>query len=355
MSNVDPWGSWAVKNYDKLVEEFGMKSFSKKMNLDHLIFERNIVWSHRDFDKVFKRIKDKKDFINITGIATTGHLHFGHKLILDIFKLFKDFGGKNYFALSDIDSYTSRPKIKNMGEAKGYAVETAAHALAMGLAPKDIYIQSMEKSRYYEFTFEISKKITQNMYKAIYGNLDLGKISAVLLQISDILHPQLDEYAGRMPSITVIGAEQDPHARLTRDIARKFGLEIPSFLYIRHQSGLQAGKKMSASEPWTAIFLNDKPDEAKRKILNSFTGGGGSLKEHREKGGNPDVCKVYELLKYHYPDTKKLEEMYKECKSGKLMCGDCKKVCINFIQKFLEEHQKKYEKNLPVAEKIVYG
>ena len=81
-----------------------------------------------------------------------------------------------------------------MAKAKEYAVDVVAHLLALGLTKEEIYVQSKKEQRYYEFAFEISKKITENEFKAIYGHLNLGKVSANLLQYADILHLQLKEY-----------------------------------------------------------------------------------------------------------------------------------------------------------------
>ncbi|MEM2974715.1 MAG: hypothetical protein QW112_03800, partial [Candidatus Micrarchaeia archaeon] len=255
---IDPWSSELV-DYKHLIQEFGMEKFPEEYarKLKHCLFERGIVVAHRDFKKVMDRIEHKKPFIQITGIATSGRFHLGHKIDVDLFIFFKSLGALSYFAACDIDAYTSRPKIKSMKEAKEYAVDNVAHAMALGIDANDIYVQSRKEPRYYEFAFEISKRITENEHRAVYGSVDLGKVSANILQYADILHQQLPEYNGKMPSITGIAPEQDPHARVTRDVAQRlqqtYDLELPSFVYFMHQSGLQAGKKMSSSDPDTAI------------------------------------------------------------------------------------------------------
>jgi len=356
---VNPWSSKGVQNYEHVFKEFGLSEFPEewRKKLDHYLFERNLVVAHRGFDKVMKRIEKKKPFINITGIASSGSLHLGHKVDIDLFLFFKKHGAKNFFAIADIDGYTSREKIKTMKDTKEIAVDNAADALALGLEPKDIYVQSQRDARYFEFTFELSKKITRNMFSAVYGHVDLGKVSAAILQYADIIHPQLEEYAGKMPSVTGIGLDQDPHARLTRDIAKRlpYDLEVPGFMYFKHQSGLMKGSKMSSSEPDTAIFLSDSPEEIKRKVSKAFTGGWESVEKQRKLGGKPEICKVFELLKFHYPDSKKLNEIMRSCKSGDRLCGETKMFTIEFLQKMLSEHQKKKEKCVKKAEKIVYG
>lgn len=268
-------------------------------------------------------------------------------------------GAKSYFVVSDIDAYVSRPdsKIPNLDSAKKHAVDIVAHLLALGINKEEIYLQSKQKSRYYEFAFELSKKITENSFKAIYGHITPGKLAANLLQYADILHLQLEEFEGPMPTVTGIGIEQDPHARACRDLAKKlpYNLKIPSFFYFKHQGGLKQGAKMSASEPDTAIFLNDSLKEVKRKINRSFSGGQETIELHRKLGGNPDIDKAFEMMYFHCPDNALVNDLYQKYKSGELLSGEMKKTCIEFVNKFLFEHQTKVEKNIPLAEKMVYG
>src|SRR3989344_7272462 len=163
---IDPWGSMSITDYDHVFKEFGLKKYPENMLLDHYLFERGVIIAHRDFDKVFKRISEKKPFVNITGIASSGSYHLGHKVDVDLFLFFKKKGAKNYFAVSDLDAFLSRPdsKIPDLKTAKKLAVKNVADLLALGLDEKDIYVQSNYKKRYYEFAFELSKKITKNTF-----------------------------------------------------------------------------------------------------------------------------------------------------------------------------------------------
>ncbi|MBI4439773.1 tryptophan--tRNA ligase [Candidatus Woesearchaeota archaeon] len=359
MAHIDPWSSVEIEDYEHIFSEFGMEKIPDawRKKLGHHLFRRGIVVAHRDFGKILQRMEAKKPFINMTGIATSGRLHLGHKVDIDLFLFFKSKGAKNYFAVSDIDAYVSRPRIETMADAKKIAAGNLAHLLAFGLEKEDIYLQSNKEPRYYEFAFEISKKITESTYRAIYGHTDLGKISAVLLQIADILHPQLKEYGGKMPSVTGIGLEQDPHAKITRDVAKRlpYSIETPSFIYFRHQSGLQQGKKMSSSEPDTAIFLDDSADDIKRKVNRAFSGGRDTLEEHRKLGGNPDVDKTFEILKFHHPDDALVKSVYNDYKSGRMLTGELKAICRDFLTETLSKHQESVEKKRKVAEQIVLG
>ena len=172
-----------------------------------------------------------------------------------------------------------------------------------------------------------------------------------------LFRSQLKEYFGPTPTLTGIGAEQDPHARACRDLARRlpYDLKLPSFFYFSHQSGLQEGSKMSASIPNTAIFLEDSPKEIKRKINKAFSGGRESAGLHRKFGGIPEKDKAYEILFYHHPDSNFVKEICQKYKKGEMLTGELKKICIDFLINFLTEHQKKVKKNKSIAKEIVFG
>lgn len=356
---IDPWGSVTL-DYEKLYTEFGIQRISEEMKkrLKHPAFTRGIIIAHRDFEKIFERIKNRQPFINMTGIASSGKLHLGHKLDIDIFLFFKKIGGRNYFAIADIDGYVSRPdsNVPSLQKAKEFAAENLSHVLALGLTKKDIYIQSKKEPRYYEFAFEISKKITENTFRAIYGHLDLGKMSANLLQFADILHPQLAEYEGKMPSITAIGLDQDPHIRACRDVAKRlpYPLELPSSIYFQFVPSLLGPKvKMSSSKPETAIFLSDSPEVARKKIMNAFTGQQATAELQRKLGGNPDMCSVCQYYRFLFgKNDKEVMEIFESERNGELLAGEHKQDLAERVAEFLRKHQKKRKKAKNQIEKF---
>jgi len=359
---IDPWGSKLIDKYMKVFEDFGIEKITEntKSLINHPFFERNIIVGQRDLNKILEQIKNKKPFINVTGIASSSPLHFGHKVIIDIFNLFKKLGGKNYFAVCDLDAYISRPdtKISSLKKAQEYAMDVIANALALGVDEKEIYLQSKKDNSYFTLSNIFYKKFTENEIKAVLGHLEFGKIAAVTLQMADILHTQLKEYEGPLPTIVPIGLDQDPILRLTRDMVRRtkeqFNFELPSTIYVAHQpSLLNDQQKMSSSIEGSAIFLNDEPKIVNKKIDRAFTGGRDTEKEQRKIGGNPDICKVCTFLRFHYPDSNKVSKIVEDCYSGKILCGETKQILKDFINKFIEEHKEKYEKSLEIAKNIV--
>ena len=77
---------------------------------------------------------------------------------------------------------------------------------------------------------------------------------------------------------------------------------------------------------------------------DAFSGGQKTTEEHRLRGGNVDVDVSFQYLKFLFEeDDKKLAEIEKNYRSGKLLTGDLKKILIDKINDFLKEHQKKRE------------
>ena len=109
---------------------------------------------------------------------------------------------------------------------------------------------------------------------------------------------------------------------------------------------------MSASEPETSIFTMDPPELVKRKIWNAFTGGKPTATEQRKTGANPDVCSVFQYYVYLFEeDDAKLMERERRCRSGEMLCGECKTNLVERLNKFLEEHRRKREKAKDEIEK----
>ena len=103
---------------------------------------------------------------------------------------------------------------------------------------------------------------------------------------------------------------------------------------------------MAASEQATAIYTTDDPKEVETKIKKyAFSGGKDTLEEHRKLGGNPDVDVSFQYLRMLFePDDKKLEKIYHDYKSGKLLTSELKEILIEKINSFLKKHQQKREK-----------
>ncbi|MBN2518826.1 MAG: tryptophan--tRNA ligase [Candidatus Altiarchaeota archaeon] len=357
----DPWKVEEIESYGKLFKEFGiapMDEFKEKFG-DNSYIKRGIIFGHRDFGKIANAILNKKPYIMMTGLMPSGRFHFGHKMVADQIIWHQQKGGGVYIAAADLESYLMRDIPLDI--ARKIAVEEyLTNYLALGLSEKNLHFwfQTDYKTPYYRLRDMAAKEVTFNELRAIYGDLSPNKIFSALTQVADILHPQLPEFEdAALPTVVPVGADQDPHLRLTRDIAVRlegnFRLEVPSATFHRLLEGLQGGK-MSSSDPKSHIALSEDPKEARRKVMSALTGGRETAEEQRKLGGRPDECAVYKLYYYHLvEDDKEVQRIYNDCKTGKILCGEDKKRCADLMEKFLVEHQKRMGKARTKAERIV--
>lgn len=346
----DPWQIGDISDYEQLFK-FGIKPFDKfkEKYSDNRYIRRGLIFGHRDFEKIDKAISSKKPFIMMTGLMPSGRFHFGHKMVADEIIWFQKKGARTYIAAADIESYLMRDV--SLNDARKIAIEEyLTNYIALGLDPEKttFWFQSDYVPPYYRLADVSAMEVTHNELRAIYGELDTRKTVSVLKQVADILHPQLPELNGKMATIVPVGADQDPHIRLTRDIAARlkhmFKLEVPSATFHRFMEGLQGGK-MSSSDPKSHIALSEDPKSARKKIMSATTGGRATLEEQKRLGGRPDACAVYKFYFYHFvDDDEEMQQMYDECRSGSILCGECKKRCAGMMEGFLKAHQKKMAK-----------
>jgi tryptophanyl-tRNA synthetase len=360
VKKIDPWSQEDIKDYGRLIRDFGIQPFGpllRKVPDPPIYMRRGVVFGHRDFGKVVERMRRKKPFVMMTGLMPSGKFHIGHKMLAEQIIYLQQKGAKIYLCVADIEAYNMRGQ--SMEELRKTAIEEyLLNYIALGLKPKncDFYFQSARSSdpvkcnAFYRMIGIVSRRTTMNEMKAIYGNISPGKIISVLTQVADILHPQLPEFEGKMPTVVPVGVDQDPHIKLTRDIAARlnrmghFDFEPPGSTYHMFMKGLKGGK-MSSSDPYSYIALGDSPKRVKEKVLKyAFSGGQPTVAEHRKKGGNPDVDVSFQMLYFMFePDDRKIEKIRQDYRSGALLTGELKQMLIDRLTKFLEEHRKRRE------------
>lgn len=362
MERIDPWSSLQIEDYRGVMKKFGIEDFNKvkdELPVDHRYIRRGIIYGHRDFKKIIKAVKKGKDFAMMTGLMPSGKFHFGHKILADQFLMYQELGADIWIAVADVEAYLTRDM--SLEKCKKLAVdEYLANYIALGLDPENInfYLQSEGSPHYNKMGKMFSKYVTQNEIKAIYGDVDPGKVTSALTQVADILQPQFEENGGSKPVVVPVGTDQDPHIRLTRDITSRFkerDFVKPSATYHKFMRGLQGGK-MSSSNPKSWIALSDPIEKAKKKIDQAKTGGRRNTKEHREKGAKIKEDIVFELLAFHLiKDDDRLREIHDKYSSGEMLSGEIKKICKEEMEKFLEGHQEKLDESREMARAILEG
>ncbi|MFH0936407.1 MAG: tryptophan--tRNA ligase [Candidatus Woesearchaeota archaeon] len=343
---IDPWGSNLIEDYQKIIDEFGLSSFNPSMLPNpNRIMRRLIVFAHRDLQQIANAIKQKKPYYVLSGIMPTSEkIHFGNKMVVENIAYFQAHGAITYILVADLEAAAVRGISLEQAKKDALNFQIPAY-IALGLDPKKtiFYFQSQNKDVMH-LTYEFSKKITLNEFRAIYGNSEPSRILGALTQAADILFPQLKH---KMPGVIPVGIDQDPHIRLTRDIVNRTSSRFiaPSGLYHKYTPALNGDFKMSKSNPSTFIELPENPDIACAKLKNALTGGRKTEAEQKKLGGIPEKCMIFEFDKQHLVESdQELNKIYHDCKSGKLLCGEHKKKSCERMHKFMQDFNKKLEK-----------
>ena len=347
---LDPWGSGVIKDYGRLQSEFGIEGVDRllprfKKLSPHL--SRGIDFGQRDLGRILDAVDSNKPFAVMSGIKPEGTFHLGNKMTADDMVFFQSLSRKTtvFYAIADVEAYCDNGI--SFQESSKMAVQNVADILALGLDPERTvaYMQS-EEMRVMRLMTIFSRGITNNMLRAIYGERPIGLYISALIQAGDILMPQLQEFGGPKPVLVPVGADQDPHIRLTRDLAARyhdeFGFIPPSSIYHRLEMALTGGFKMSKRDPSSGFTLDEDPRSAVKKVMAAFTGGRATVEEQRRLGAEADKCPVYDLYRFHFAiDDEHVQRVYDECTGGIRLCGECKQEAAALVKKYLEAHQKK--------------
>ena len=357
---VTPWevlGDLEDKTYIKLIEKFGTQALSqeliekfKKLTGEiHPLIKSQYFFSHRDLDWLLTKYENGDPFYLYTGRGPSGSVHLGHLLPWLFTKYLQDkFGSKLLFQLTDDEKF-----LYNLGATREtiskYTSENILDIIAIGFKPNltKIIIDTKHINHLYPIAMEIAKKITFSTAKAVFGftnTTNIGMIGFPPIQAVPCFLPSIIE---KKPTPVLIPAaiDQDPYWRITRDIAAKLGFYKPAQIHSKFLPSLSRRiSKMSSSKPETAIFTTDEPEIVEKKVLSSFTGGQATVSLQKKLGANADICPVYGYLKYFFDNEKESVERYIRCKSGNLLCGECKSDLANNTRTFLIEFKRKREK-----------
>lgn len=190
---------------------------------------------------------------------------------------------------------------------------------------------------------------------------DFSKYIYPLMQVTDIFYMDLDLALG--------GMDQRHAHMLARDIAEKMGrkkvisIHGPLLGSLTGSGRMDSFKKMSKSDPNSAIFLSDSDDEVKRKIRNAYC-------PIKEIEGNPlvDIVK-YIIIPYYgkefvikrpkekggeiaLSDYEEFESLYKE---GKVHPMDLKEALADAISEILAPSRGLYQRERDIVQLLTSG
>jgi len=360
---INPWSANQSIDTEKFFTEFGIEPIEAV--LQHIpdppvFLRRGIVIGQRDYLPIVTAMNTGSPFHVLTGFMPSGHPHLGHLMVMKEVVWHVQQGGNGYVAVADREAHAVRGISWNKCEE--YAREYLQCLYALGYEGQTYY--QSKNSQVKDLAFEAAIKMNFSDLQAIYGfgqETALAHAMSVATQVADILYPQTD--AGPAPTIVPVGLDQDPHIRLTRDVAFKLRMftveQRDGYVSVRSKNAPEAallavhtafegskkyeghvdirgaaydevasrvreieiahggygfyspsatyhyfmpglqGGKMSSSVPESSFGFCDPDKEIKKKVMGALTGGRMTLEEQKRLGGEPDKCSVYLLNLFH--------------------------------------------------------
>ncbi len=230
--DIDPWSVADIeaRDYSRLFEEFGISRFEPllaRIEDPHLYMRRGIIMGHRGYEDVVEAMHSNEKFGVMSGFMPSGRIHLGGKMVMDEIIWHQERGGEAFACIADMESHSVRglswDACRRIG-VNEYILSLIA--LGFDIDRGHIYFQSTNRGLR-DFAFELGQEVNFSELSAIYGfqgDVHISHMMSILVQNADILQPQLLEYGGPKPVVIPVGVDQDPHIRLTRDIAARMRL-----------------------------------------------------------------------------------------------------------------------------------
>ncbi len=363
---LNPWSNGQAIDTRRLFDDFGIEPIDPLLDLLPEVpafMRRGIIVGHRNYRPIAEAIRDRRPFHVLTGFMPSGHPHLGHLLVMREVVWHVRQGGHGMITIADREAHAVRGLSWEDCDRYGREYLTALYALGY---TGEAYFQS-GNDRLKDLAFEAATRVNFSELAAIYGfgaETTLAHAMSVITQVADILYPQV---AGEpAPTIVPVGLDQDPHIRLTRDVAnglRFFTVEDRGdHVSVRAKNApagaLEAvakalpgskryeghvdvrgvahgdvselvrrverdfggfgfylpsatyhtfmpglqGGKMSSSAPDSRFGFAEPSAAVRKKVMRALTGGRTTLEEQQRLGGEPERCTLYELNRFHMCD-----------------------------------------------------
>jgi tryptophanyl-tRNA synthetase len=339
-------------DYEELLARFGADELTDdqiRRFPDHPLVGRRVFYAGRDVDDFLDSgLSDDEQDVQrpsiVTGIGPSGPMHLGHAPVFYFAKRLQDeLGARVYVPLSDDEKYWF--KEQTLAETADSLESNLRDLLAVGFDPEltRFVVDTEDADVVYPLATAFAKNITNSTLEAVYGEpANVGQAFYPAVQTAHLLLPQLVH--GEHPTLVPIAVDQDPHVRVSRDVAAKarYPVRKPGALLMKFLPALSGPGKMSSSEGAT-IRLTDDRETVREKIHeHAYSGGKTSLEEHREHGGDPDVDVPFQYLAAFFEaDDDELARIEREYRSGELLSGEMKNLAVERIADVLDAHQER--------------
>ena len=316
--------------------------------------------------------------IILTGDRPTGRLHLGHYVGSLKRRVELQNSGeydKIYIMIADAQALTDNAD--NPEKIRQNIIEVALDYLSVGIDPAktDIFIQSQipqltELTFYYMNLVTVSRLQRNPTVKSeivmrnFETSIPVGFFTYPISQASDITAFK----ATTVPA----GEDQEPMIEQAREIVRKFNsiygetLVEPSILLPDNKACLRLpgtdGKAKMSKSLGNCIYLSDKPEDVKKKVMSMYTDPDHIRVEDPGKIEGNTVftyldafCSDEDFAEF-LPDYSCLDELKEHYQKGGLGDVKVKKFLFNVINKELEpirQRRHEYEKDIPEVYNIL--
>jgi tryptophanyl-tRNA synthetase len=303
----------------------------------------------------------------VSGIRASGKLHIGNYLgaLKQFVELQNSQSSQCYFFIADLHALTTPFKPQELSQN---TLDVAADYLAAGIDPQKsvFFIQAhvpahTQLSWIFESITPLGelKRMTQfkDKSKQHPENIDVGLLTYPCLMAADILLYK----ATTVP----VGEDQKQHVEMTRIIARKFnsrfGETFPEpktfeLKPLRVRSLTDPEKKMSKTPHQNkfstrqvgddgAIFLDDKPEEIKRKFKKAVTATEGKQK-------SLGVENLFLLLE-HFGTSEQKTFFAEQLKDNTIQFSQLKDTLATDIALYFKEFREKKKQLLAKPQEII--
>lgn len=237
----------------------------------------------------------------LSGIQPTGEVHLGN-YIGAISRWAREQQPEHFFCIVDLHAITFP---QDPVELRTKSLDLATWLLAAGISPELLFVQSQVRE-HSELAWVLNciatmgelQRMTQFKEKSQgRDSIGVGVFTYPVLQAADILIYQAEEVP--------VGADQQQHLELTRDIAQRFNsrygdtFTLPKATFptsgARIMDLQQVDKKMSKSSesPGGTIVLSEDEDATRKKILRAVTDSGSEIRPGDDK---PGVTNLLDLM-----------------------------------------------------------
>jgi len=289
-----------------------------------LFFKNDLIESEKNFEIVYKSIKDKTPFNVVTGIRPDVRMHLGYKFLANII---------NYFSRKGGSIYLINPKNEKIlfGEAvTDKSLEsTPLYNLLKYKDKLNIRIDSLGKDTnqlmlqigsYYDI------KTLMNKFNLTVSD-SISKLLGLLYATSSYFIPNLERKTN-YPTLVIGNKAHSSLILLANDFAKKSRLEKISSLFVKFIPGKDGSVKMSVSRESSNIYLDENIGISFNESL--------TIKDSNEivksqYKMNPKICTAMGIGSFFTP-FKEINSLTHKCIKGN-DCGSCKKVLLEYILK----------------------